>query len=41
MGVNLDVLTAVANLTFDEIGECWEREEAKETATFDCMPVIP
>jgi hypothetical protein len=41
MGVNLDALTAIANLTPDEIKECWEREEAEEPATFDCTHVVP
>jgi hypothetical protein len=41
IGVNLDVLTAIANLTPDEIRECWEREEAEEPATFDRTHVVP
>jgi hypothetical protein len=41
MGVNLDVLTAIANVTPDEIKECWEREEAEELATFGFTRVVP
>jgi hypothetical protein len=40
VGINLDVLTAIANLTPDEIKECWEREDAKEPA-FDFTHVAP
>jgi len=40
MNANLDVLTAIANLTPDESGNAGEREEAQEVATFDCTRVV-